>query len=403
MTEIENSNSPFPASEFLARTARLQALMAQSKLDALILAQSADLYYLTGTIQNGLLYVPATGVPIYFVRRDAARARRESPLERIVPFRSMKEVTGGLADFGLAMPRSIGYELEVLPVVYHERYRKAFGAATSADASPLLRQVRMIKSELELVEMRRAADQIDRILRAAREVLRAGMTELEFAAELEHRARVEGHPGIIRMRTFNGVMLFAHVISGPDSALPAHLDTPLGGAGPHGSFGQGAGHRRIGPHEPVIVDWGGSVNGYLADQTRILSVVELPDHLRRAYADMCDVQLLMTQLMRPGVAWGEIYERCLARAVELGHADRFMGAKGAQVSFIGHGLGVEIDEPPYLARGFMKETMAPGMAFAFEPKVVFPGEGAIGIENTWVLRDDGPEPITYSDEALIVV
>jgi Xaa-Pro dipeptidase len=111
----------------------------------------------------------------------------------------------------------------------------------------------------------------------------------------------------------------------------------------------------------------------------------------------------MTTIVRPGVPWGEIYERCLARAGELGHAERFMGARGSQVSFIGHGLGIEIDEPPYLARGFAQDIMETGMTFAFEPKVVFAGEGAIGIENTWVLREQGPEAITCSDEALVVV
>lgn len=403
MDHAKSHGSAFPASEFATRTERLQALMEPAGLDAVVVAQDADLYYLTGTIQSGLLYVPAEGAPVYFVRRDPGRARRESPLDRIVPFRSMKEVPGVLSALGIAPPRSVGYELDVLPVVFHERYQRAFGAAASSDASPLLRRVRMLKSELEIAEIRRAADQTDRIYRAAREALREGMTELELAAELEHRARVEGHPGLVRMRAFNGVMLFAHVISGPASALPSHLDTPLGGAGPHGSFGQGAGHRRIQAHEPVIVDWGGSVNGYLADQTRILSIGELPAHMRQAYADMCEVQALMTRVVRPRVAWGEIYERCLALAIELGHAERFMGAKGAQVSFIGHGLGIEVDEPPFLARGFTNETMAAGMVFAFEPKVVFENEGAIGIENTWLLRDSGPEPLTYSDEALAVV
>lgn len=403
MTATQDASPTVPAAELADRATRLQASLVAADLDAVVIAQSADLYYFTGTIQSGMLYVPAAGAPVYFVRRDAARARRESALEDIVAFRSMKEVPGVLAERGLPLPHRVGYELDVLPVLHHERYRKGFGAADSADASPLIRRVRSVKSELELACMRRAAEQTDRIFRAACAVLRVGMTELELAAELEHRARVEGHPGLVRMRSFNGVMLYAHIISGPDSALPAHLDTPLGGAGPHGSFGQGAGHRRIGPHEPVIVDWGGSVDGYLVDQTRILSVGELPAHLRSAYADMLEVQALMAALVRPGVGWSEVYERCLARAGELGHAARFMGLPGAQVAFIGHGLGVEIDEPPFLARGFPDETLCAGMTFAFEPKVVFAGEGAIGVENTWVLRDTGPERLTFSDEALVVV
>src|SRR5512145_3566135 len=166
---MEDRDLAFPPTELADRAGRLQALMELAGLDAIILAQSADLYYLTGTIQSGLLFLPARGAPVYFVRRDPERARHESPLERVVPFRSMREVPRILLDLGIAPPRRIGYELDVLPVAFHERYRSAFGTATSADASPLVRRVRMLKSELEIAEMRRAAAQTDRIFRAAKE------------------------------------------------------------------------------------------------------------------------------------------------------------------------------------------------------------------------------------------
>jgi len=94
---------------------------------------------------------------------------------------------------------------------------------------------------------------------------------------------------------------------------------------------------------------------------------------------------------------------CLALAVDMGYADSFMGTKGSQVSFIGHGLGIEIDEYPFIARGFKEMTLEAGMAFAFEPKVVFPGEGAIGIENTFYLSNDGLKQLTYSSEELMIL
>jgi Xaa-Pro dipeptidase len=205
------------------------------------------------------------------------------------------------------------------------------------------------------------------------------------------------------MRSFNGEMLYAHVCSGPASAVPAYLDTPLGGVGPHPSFGQGAGWRRIQPHEPIIVDNAGWAEGYLVDQTRVFTIGELPPRLVRAYDDMRSVQELMRGLALPGTNCAELYERCLARAHELGYADHFMGPMGAQASFIGHGLGIEIDELPPIARGATEFVLGVGMAFAFEPKVVFPGEGAIGIENTFYLGPDGLEQLTYSDERLVTL
>jgi Xaa-Pro dipeptidase len=87
----------------------------------------------------------------------------------------------------------------------------------------------------------------------------------------------------------------------------------------------------------------------------------------------------------------------------MGYADNFMGAAGAQVSFIGHGLGVEIDEYPFIARGFNQQELEIGMVFAFEPKVVFPGEGAIGIENTFYLSNEGLKRLTHSSDELVIL
>jgi Xaa-Pro dipeptidase len=202
------------------------------------------------------------------------------------------------------------------------------------------------------------------------------------------------------MRSVNGEMLFAHVFSGPDAACPAYLDTPLGGVGPHPSFGQGASWHRVEANQPVVVDTGSFVEGYLADQTRILFVGELPEHLVRAYHDMLRVQSLMERIVKPGVVWTDVYNECLALALELGHGDHFMGAKGAQANFIGHGLGIEIDELPVIAPRFTEHVFEPFMAFAFEPKAVFAGEGVVGIENTYVLHPNALEKLTFSDESL---
>jgi Xaa-Pro dipeptidase len=111
----------------------------------------------------------------------------------------------------------------------------------------------------------------------------------------------------------------------------------------------------------------------------------------------------MKQIAVVDTPWGEVYDRCLGLAVEMGYGDSFMGAQGSQVSFIGHGVGVEIDEYPFIARGFKDMTLQVGMVFAFEPKVVFPGEGAVGIENTFYISNDGLKQLTYSSEELVVL
>jgi Xaa-Pro dipeptidase len=229
------------------------------------------------------------------------------------------------------------------------------------------------------------------------------MTDIELASELEYVARRHGHLGLIRMRVFNGEMFFGHTFSGTDTAVPAYTDTPFGGMGPSPAFGQGASYKPIGRHEPIIIDFAGSVDGYLVDQTRVFAVGGLPDRLRKGYDDMLRVQELMKKLVEPGISWGEVYDRCHALAMEMGYADSFMGRAGSQVSFIGHGVGVEIDEYPFIARGFDEQRFEVGMAFAFEPKVVFPGEGAVGIENTFYVSNEGLKQLTRSSEELVII
>lgn len=392
-----------PKNELEHRYRRLQQQMAMEELDAVIVVQNADLFYFTGSIQSGALYVPAAGEPLYMVRKDFSRARMESGLREVVPFLSMKDIPGILFDYGYASPRRIGMELDVVPVNLFDRYRKVFPSGQFSDATPLIRKVRMIKTHYELHAYQDAALQVDKIYRRVREVIREGMSDIELAAELECTARKEGHQGLIRMRAFNGEMMYAHVFSGADSAVPTYVDTPLGGMGPNPCFSQGASWKLIERNEPVIVDFAGSYDGYLVDQTRIFAIGGISDRLRKGYDDMLKVQERMTGIVAAGVPWGRVYDDCLELAAEMGYADSFMGAKGAQVSFIGHGLGLEIDEYPFIARGFHEMAFEPGMVFAFEPKVVFPGEGAVGIENTFYLTEGGLKRLTFSDEELVII
>lgn len=392
-----------PAIELEHRCSRMQQMMAVEGLDAAIIMQSADLYYFTGTIQTGCLYIPVKGQPLYLVRRDASRARMESGLREVMPFASMSQLPEFLANYGYPTPNVIGMEFDVLPVALFERYRRVFPQASIVDASTLIRRLRMKKSSYEIHLLQDAAVQVDKVYRSAVEYLREGITDLQFAAELERVARLEGHQGLVRMRVFNGEMLFGHTFSGADSAVPAYTDTPLGGLGVTPSFGQGASYKPIGRNEPIIVDFAGCCDGYLVDQTRVMAIGGLSVKLVKGYEDMLRIQELMKSLAPQFPSWGELYDECLAMANAMGYGDSFMGARGSQTSFIGHGIGIEIDEYPFIAKGFHDFKLEPGMAFAFEPKLVFPGEGAVGIENSFYLADDGNlKQLTFSDERIII-
>ena len=392
-----------PTTELENRIEKLQKEMDIHSLDAILMLQNADLFYFTGAVQQGALYVPAEGESLYLVRKDCARARMESGLKEVVPFKSPRDILGILADFNYALPKTVGMELDVVPVAVMQRFQKGLGEAVISDATPLIRNVRAVKSDYEINIMKDAALIVDTVCRRVPEVLREGMTDLELTAELEFVARKAGHQGFVRMRGFNNELFYGHAFSGPDSAVPTYSDTPLGGVGLNPSFPQGASYKKIRRNEPIIVDFVGVFDGYIVDQTRMFSIGELPEKLSKAYVDMVFIQEHAKQIAKPGVTWGGVYDECLQVACEMGHKDHFMGTKGAQVSFIGHGVGVEVDEYPFIARGFSDYELQENMVFAFEPKTVFPGLGAVGVENTFWVGKDGLKHLTFSNQELVVL
>lgn len=390
-----------PATELTNRFLALQKLLQQQQIDAAFLVQNSDLFYFTGSIQQGVYYLPAEGEPVYLVRKDFGRARMESGLKNVLPLTGLGQLFEQLRSLNIPLPKKVGLELDVLPVLQFNRFKDLLAPAELIDMSALLRQVRAIKSDYEIGIMKDCALIMDKVFQHAKEVIAEGKTDIEVAAELECFARKEGHQGMTRFRGFNSEISFGHVFSGSDGAVPAFLDAPLGGMGPNPAVGQGASYKRIAAGEPIIIDLVVAFDGYLVDQTRTMSIGRLPERLRQAYFDMLKIQEHLFAIARPGVAWEQIYLECCQLAADMGYRENFMGAVGSQVSFVGHGVGIEVDEYPFLARGFKEQTLIENMTFAFEPKAVFPGLGAVGVENCWRVSGEGIKRLTYSDESLL--
>lgn len=401
--DLTGSPPPVPAGEVRERCRRLQQQMQRAGLDAVIVLQNADLYYFSGTLQSGLLYLPAVGDPLYLVRRELERARCESALTAVLPFRAPRDLPGRLAEAGLPQPATLGLELDVLPVRLYQSLIQALPGVCSVDATPLIRALRAVKSPYEIELMRVAGKQTERVWRHALQVAREGMSSLELTIELDAEARRAGHPGRSRMRAFNSESGMGLVLAGAEAAVPAYRNTPLGGPGLHPSVGFGSGGASIRRGEPVVVDCLGMWGGYLSDQTRVLAFGGLDDQLRRAYDQMLAIETHLRERARPGISWGALYESCCDLAGQAGYADHFMGLPGWQVTFIGHGIGLEIDEYPFIARGFEDQVLEENMTFAFEPKAVFAGLGAVGIENTYLVTAQGLEALTCADPSLAIL
>jgi Xaa-Pro dipeptidase len=396
---------PVPSAEIERRVRRFQAALAGAGIDVAILIQNSDLFYFTGTIQQGQLLVPASGEPVYLVRKDLDRARRESPLPDLRPIDSLRELPGVLAALGIAAQAVVGMELDVVPVSLFRRYESLLRQGEIRDCSSLIRQLRSVKSSYELGLMAEAAQIVDRGVRAAAEALREGMTELELSTHVETAMRVAGQ-GIVRFRAFNEELPFGNVSAGPTAAMPGFSGMPLTAAGPSAATGQSAGWHRIRRGEPVVVDMVGCAGGYLADQTRILSIGPLPADMAEGYRLCVEVQELVVGAAKVGVACGALYQLAVEHVTErlraAGLRATFMGAPNNEVPYLGHGLGVELDELPVLARGF-KTPLEKDQVIACEPKLIFPERGVVGIENTWRVTEKGLERITVSPEQVLEV
>ncbi|HBX23370.1 MAG TPA: aminopeptidase P family protein [Desulfotomaculum sp.] len=387
-----------PRSELMARILKLQQLITAAGFDGIVIVQNADLFYFAGTAQQSHLYVPASGKPVLMVKKSLARAREESALEEIIPLINAKEIPGMLADYGYRDLGVIGFEMDVLPAALFMRYQKIFAPAKLTDASKLIRTVKMVKSAYEIEIIKDAARLNYAMFSRVRDYLQQGIAEVEFAAKLESVYRQKGHQGYIRARGFNQEIVYGHILSGSNLAVPSFLDSPTGGPGLNPSFPQGAGYKRINANEPVMVDYVGVYDGYMVDQTRIFCIGQLPEKMVRAYETIISIQETLKQNAVPGALCEDLYTRAVDIAYQAGLGDHFMGYPEA-APFVGHGIGIELDEWPVLAKGF-KIPLEEGMVLALEPKFVFP-EGAVGIENTFVVRDNGLETITNFDEGII--
>jgi Xaa-Pro aminopeptidase len=178
------------------------------------------------------------------------------------------------------------------------------------------------------------------------------------------------------------------------------LNSPHGGSGNTPAMAQGASFRRIRKNEPIGIEYGVGINGYLADQFRTFVIGDLPSDLQEAHQCSREIHDLFAREAKPGVSCARLYAMARDFAQGAGLGEYFMGHGEGQVRFIGHGLGLEIDEFPVIAPNFAEE-LASGMVIAFEPKFVFPGKGVVGMEDDYEVTSSGVERLTLTEQELI--
>jgi len=390
-----------PLEEIHRRIKNLQSAMADNGLDAALIVQRVDLFYFSGTGQDAHLFVPAEGSPLLLVRKSFERAVQDSPLAHVVAVKSLSGLKKSIEREYSGPLKRLGMELDILPVNNYMLYSKLFPNAVINDVSSLIRETRMVKSEHELQLIRQAALMNDALFSAVGEILKEGMSEIEFAGLLEAQYRKNGHQGFVRVRSFNSEVFYGHIMSGANLAVPSCSVGPTGGPGLNPTMPQGAGSKIIKRHEPVQIDYVGVVGGYMVDQARTFFIGEPPEKFLKIHATALAIQEALISQGRAGTKAEKLYDIAMNIAAEARLTEGFMGYP-QPVTFVGHGIGLELDELPVIGRK-SPHVLKEGMVIALEPKFILPGEGLAGIENSFVVTERGLDKLTNFDDAIQVL
>ena len=391
-----------PASELRDRMERFRLRMERDHptWEFAAIFGRANQFYLTGTMQDGVLLIPRDREAVLWVRRSLERALDESFFPDIRPMRSYRDAAAGMG----ACPGVIHVETEVVPLALLERFQKHFPFREVKPLDAGAAMVRAKKSAYELAIMERAGRIHRRVLEdAVPGMLREGMSEAELGGEVFSRMVREGHQGITRFGMFGTEMVLGQFGFGENSLYPTGFDGPGGcrGMAP-GAPVLGSRDRTLRSGDLVFVDCGCGVQGYHTDKTvTYMFRGPVSEEAVEAHYRCVEVQDETASMLRPGVMPSEIYETILG-GLDPAFLENFMGYGNRRVQFLGHGIGLAVDEAPAIARGF-DEPLEEGMVFAIEPKKGVRGVGMVGIENTFVVTRGGGRCITGKNAGLVPV
>jgi Xaa-Pro aminopeptidase len=391
-----------PLTELRHRLDRFRAEMDRQDAEwkMVVIFGKINLYFFTGTMQEGMLIIPRDDEATLWVRRSYERAVDESYFPKIKPMESYRDAAQAYG----TMPDKVHMELEVVPIAYLKRFQKYFPIQDVRSADKAISKVRAIKTPYELKLMEKAGAIHQHVLEeCVPGLFREGMTELELAMELYALMVDKGHHGVVRFSMFDTEMGIGHIAFGESSIYPTYFN------GPGGAYGQspavpilGSRDRRLKKGELVFIDVGLGVEGYHTDKTMTYMFGgPLPQTVLDAHERCVDIQDRIAAMLEPGSIPSQIY-RTIMESLEPEFLENFMGFGRRRVKFLGHGIGLHIDEYPVIAQGF-DEPLEEGMVLALEPKKGIAGVGMVGIENTFLVTPQGGRCITGASRGMIPV
>lgn len=401
-----------PAEELEARHERCRRHLDKLVPEAtgLLLFSPVNIYYLSGHLANGAFWLPKEGAPVLLCRKGIERARLESLVENILPFRSYADIPPLLADAGVPLPEAptpVAAEMNGITWSLANLLTSRMEKQRFIPGDKVLSHARSWKSAWELAKLRTCGERHDRSLQQLLpEIIAPGMSEREICHKAWEVFFSLGHAGLMRMSTPGEDIFLGHVSAGESANYPSRYNGPVGLMGEHPAvpfMGYAGAIWKKG--EPLACDIGFCLEGYQTDKTQVYwggSADSIPDHVRHAHQLCMDVQAYIAENLKPGAIPSKLYAESMAMIEKADMLDGFMALDGNKVPFIGHGIGLAIDEYPVIAKGF-DAPLEEGMVLALEPKMGIRGLGMVGVENTFEVTSTGGACITGNRFEMICV
>lgn len=362
---------------------RIQNIKAQIKthgLDGIALVPGPNMVYLSGIHSHLserpiILFIPADEEPAIIIPHlEAMKAETAgiSP-ERIFGWGDETGYAGAFAEAAAQLTlsgRQWGVEFLHMRVLEYELLQKYAPGLQTAEAEPLVMALRLVKDDREIAAMQKAIAVSERAMERLLPRLKVGMTEKQVAAMLTQLQLEEG----AEMLAFSPI-----VSTGENGASPHAVPT----------------ERPLQSGDLLVIDWGCTVDGYPSDITRTFAVGQIDDELRHIYETVQQANAAGIAAAQPGATGQDVDTAARNIITEAGYGRYFIHRTG-------HGLGVEVHEPPFMMQGYTA-PLAPGNVFTVEPGIYLPGHGGVRIEDDVVITPDGAQVLTSFPKNLITV
>ena len=388
--------------EIESRVHNLKKKMVDEGLDSVLLTHLPDIFYFSGSFQTGHLFIHCDHNPVLFREYPSSEMKNlKCPVDEI-SISSLKDLPQKIKHIQTHLPKKCGIAYDVVPMSDFLFYQQLFDATSFIDCSDSICECKKIKSNWEIEQIKQAACVSEKVFSYISDHLRPGISEMEFCGEYEAFARNLGHSGTLKSRHYRSVVYPFHLLSGDSGGVPGAVDTPCSGTGTSIAHPSGAGPKIIKKNEPILVDFGTILNGYHMDETRMFAIGSMPEKAMDASKLAIDILNSLLVEMKPGVVMKNLYEKSVKMAEQYGYADQFLGLPGIKSSFVGHSIGVELVEAPYIAKG-KEEEIEPNMVFSIEPKFIFQNEFAAGVESVIQITENGTNILSLTPQKVFVV